>query len=166
MNIIYLKEAKTLQELKTLYFKLAKQWHPDHGGDTETMKQINNEYDYLKEVLPNQEPKDDDEKIFKETFESMNRFRNIIDELMKYPDITIEIVGSWLWVFGKGTFNIKNDILYNKFNFRYSKGQRKFYWFNGIENQRKKGHRGGYLKQAKEKYNVYTIESEGMPQIA
>ncbi len=164
MTITYLKDAETLQELKKLYFKMAKEYHPDHGGDTETMKQINNEYDYLQGILPNQKPKTDDEKIFTETVESMGIYKEVISELMKYRDITIEIVGSWVWVFGKGTFAIKDNVLYEKLNFKYSKGQKKFYWFNGIENQKWRP-RGGYLKQAKEKYNVITFESEGLLQL-
>lgn len=40
----WLISAKTLTELKVQYHNLARQHHPDLGGDTEVMQQINAEY--------------------------------------------------------------------------------------------------------------------------
>lgn len=37
----YFTNIKTLDELKAAYRRLAMQYHPDMGGDTETMKAIN-----------------------------------------------------------------------------------------------------------------------------
>ncbi len=157
-------ESDNLQDLKKEYFSLAKKYHTDLGGDLETMKAINNEYDYLKTILPNKKSKDDKEKIFAESVESMGIFRDIIEKILRFEDITVEIVGSWLWVKGQGTFKIK-DILIKELKFRYSKSQKSFYWFNGIEKQKGK-RKGGYLNRAKEIYNVITFESEGTKQLA
>lgn len=165
MNIIYLKDAKTLQELKKLYFALCKINHPDHGGDTATMQTINAEYDYLKSRLPNQEPVTEDEKIIKETISSMDAFKEVLNILLKYPRITVDIIGSWLWIYGAGTFAIKDEILYNQLHCKYSKAQKKFYWFSGIDQVNYKT-RGGHLQNAIDRYGRYTIESEGMPQLA
>jgi len=43
-NMKYFKECRTLDEVKAMYKQLAKQYHPDLGGDTETMQAINSEY--------------------------------------------------------------------------------------------------------------------------
>ncbi len=40
----WLVKAKNLNELKGQYYSLARQHHPDVGGDTEIMQQINVEY--------------------------------------------------------------------------------------------------------------------------
>jgi hypothetical protein len=40
----WLVKAKNLDELKAQYYSLARQHHPDVGGDTEIMQQINVEY--------------------------------------------------------------------------------------------------------------------------
>ena len=45
----------TMEELRREYRRLAKLHHPDAGGDTEDMKQINSEYDTLFAVLSRQE---------------------------------------------------------------------------------------------------------------
>ena len=164
-KINYLKEAKTLQELKKLYFQLAKKLHPDITQDNgEQMKQLNNEYDYLKTVLTNDETIDKD--YLKETIFTMDQFKNILDELLKYPYITVEIVGSWLWISGRGTYSIKDDILYNKFSCKFSKSQKKFYWYSGIENSKGKKYKGGFLSQAIDKYGITTLESELKPLLA
>jgi curved DNA-binding protein CbpA len=161
MIINYLKEAKTLQELKKLYFQLAKKLHPDHGGNAEQMKILNNEYDYLKNKLSNDETIDKD--YLKETVFSMDYFKDIITELLKYNHITIEIVGSWLWISGIGTYAIKDEILYNKFNCKFSKSQKKFYWYSGIDKDSRKKYKGGFLSQAIDKYGITTLESEPKP---
>jgi curved DNA-binding protein CbpA len=40
----WFNDCQTLEEVKAQYKKLAKQYHPDLGGDTSTMQQINTEY--------------------------------------------------------------------------------------------------------------------------
>ncbi len=47
MKIPFFKDCRTLQEVKQQYKKLAMQYHPDRGGDEETMKQINQAYDSI-----------------------------------------------------------------------------------------------------------------------
>ena len=156
MKVKFLKEATNLQELKKLYFELSKKHHPDMGGNSEIMKAINNEYDYLKTVLENA---DNTAKNQYESAKTMDAFKDIIDIIIVYPNITIEIIGSWLWISGKGTFAIRDDVLYSKLNCKYSKAQKKFYWFQGIENKQGK-YKGGHLKKAIAKYGVQKIQSE------
>lgn len=164
-KINYLKDAKNLQELKKLYFKLAKKLHPDITKDNgEQMKILNNEYDHLKTTLKNDETIDKD--YLKETVFTMNYFKDIITELLKYNNIVIEIVGSWVWISGIGTYAIKDDILYSKFNCKFSKSQKKFYWYNGIDRDQKRKYKGGFLKEAINKYGITTLESEFKPSLA
>ena len=165
-KIKYLNKATTKQELKKLYYELSMKLHPDHGGNVEEMKTLNNEYDFLKTRLPNEkQAANSKQKVYQESAESMDKFKDQIDELLKYPKIKIEIVGSWLWVSGNGTFAIKDQILFKKLHFEYSKANKKFYWYNGIENQTGY-HKGGYLKKAIENYGIHTINSEERPVLA
>lgn len=48
----YFKNVKNVKELKEQYKKLARENHPDMGGDVEVMKAINGEFDILLATLP------------------------------------------------------------------------------------------------------------------
>ena len=41
----YFENCNTIEELKAEYRRLAMKNHPDRGGDEETMKAINQQYD-------------------------------------------------------------------------------------------------------------------------
>ena len=43
----YFENISSLEQLKKQYKELALQHHPDRGGDTEIMKEINNQYENL-----------------------------------------------------------------------------------------------------------------------
>ena len=47
----FFQTVKTLEELKAEYRRLAMKYHPDRGGDAETMKAINAEHDEFFEIL-------------------------------------------------------------------------------------------------------------------
>lgn len=94
----YFTGIKTIEELKKEYKRLALLNHPDRGGNEETMKEINIEYDMMLERLKNTANEDVNE------FEYAENFKDIIDKLIKCNGLTIEICGSWLWVSGE-TYN-------------------------------------------------------------
>ena len=85
----------SIDELKAQYKKLAKQHHPDLGGDVETMKAVNTEYEALFKTL-NTERKHD----------MSDGFREAIDKVINFEGLNIEICGSWVWVSGN-TFAVK-----------------------------------------------------------
>jgi hypothetical protein len=53
MKIKCFKDVKTLDELRKTYRQLAIANHPDKGGNTADMQEINTEYDYLSKNLIN-----------------------------------------------------------------------------------------------------------------
>jgi len=100
---IYFKpQPETLEELKSAYRKLAMTHHPDRGGNTETMKAVNAEYDLLFEVLKNVHRTKDGEKCTarQPTSETAENFKDLIAELMRMNEITIEVIGCFVWVTG------------------------------------------------------------------
>jgi curved DNA-binding protein CbpA len=99
----YFKNPQTLEELKKQYRELAMKHHPDKGGETAVMQEIKNEYDILfaklKDVHQN---KDGETYTAKQSnTETPEHFKKIIDELMKMDNVTIEIIGCFIWVTGE-----------------------------------------------------------------
>ena len=116
--IKYFRGVETLEELKKVYKELAKQLHPDLGGNKEKFQAMNNEYDLLFKELKNK-------KANKTNTKDNDNFKDIINELIKYNELTIEIIGSWLWISGN-TYPLRDMI--KNLGLLWSKGRKKWYY--------------------------------------
>lgn len=119
----YFENVKTLDELKKQYRRLAMKYHPDMGGSTEAMQQINAEHDALFEMLKKRHNASADE--YHQTTETAAEFRDIIDFLMKFDDLEVELVGSWVWC-GGNTKPHKDEL--KAAGFRWSQNKARWYW--------------------------------------
>lgn len=100
----YFANCRTLDELKKVYKHLAQKHHPDVGGDTRTMQEINAEYEARFEVLKrsqNEQAAEDTTGKARATTESAGDFIAIIDHLLKLDGLEIELCGRWLWIGGE-----------------------------------------------------------------
>jgi len=143
----YFNNPKTLEELKKQYRELAMKHHPDKGGDTAVMQAIKNEYDEMFEILKDvHQTKDGETYTAKQSSaETPEHFKQIIDELMRMEEITIEIIGCFIWVTGN-TRAYKDKLKELKFNWHskkiawylkpedYRRQSRKDYSFDEIRN--------------------------------
>ncbi len=96
----WFKDCQTLDEVKTTYKKLAKQYHPDLGGDTAAMQEINKEYAFASAKAikgANLSEEETEHEIL-----SSEAYRNAIEKIIHLDGITIELVGYWIWVTGYG----------------------------------------------------------------
>lgn len=94
----WFNECKTLDEVKATYKKLAKQYHPDLGGDTLTMQEINKEYAFASAKAikgANLSEEETEHEIL-----SSEAYRKAIEAIIHLDGITIELVGWWIWVTG------------------------------------------------------------------
>lgn len=120
----YFAGINKLEDLKKEYRKLALKHHPDKSqGSEDIMKEINNQYEKAFEQLKKQGTK-----------ESARDLMDIIDKLIKYDTIGIEIVGTWVWVDGK-TYPIKEEL--KSLGFKWSSKNKKWYWTNGDHTKKK-----------------------------
>lgn len=136
----YLNGIKTLEELKKAYYKLAMKMHPDRGGDVEEMKILNNEYDTWFAKVSHIHTNKDGEKYTKKTNEKPQEFKDIIDELMKMNGITIEVIGSFVWVSGD-TKPHKDKLKELKFRWHSKKKN----WYKAP---------AGYVKYSRKQYTM------------
>ena len=136
---------KTVEQLKKMYKKLAMQYHPDLGGSTEVMQQVNNEYDTLFARLKNVHEKADGEVYTAEdkTAEMPEDFREIINRIIGLDGIEIELIGNWIWVYGN-TYPHKETL--KGLKFRWSKSKKSWYW-----------HDEGYAKVGRKTFDLETI---------
>ena len=126
--------------------------HPDHGGDTATMAAINNEYEARFTILKNQHNATADEKH--QTTETPEEFINIINTLIKFPGIIVELCGAWLWISGD-TKPIKEDL--KACGCRWSNNKKMWYWHHPEEGVR--WHKGkSTMTDIRNKYGSQTFK--------
>lgn len=150
----YFENVKTMKELKTLYRQLTKKWHPDLGGDNDIMAAINVEYETAFEMVKRLEMQAGNKEA--KHWQKNDAFRKIINDLVLYPEITIELVGSWIWISGN-SYPVKDQL--KELGFKFSGSKKKWYWFNGIDKKRRKKGSGKTYNQIKEEYGSEKIKS-------
>ena len=99
----YFENCQTLDDLKAAYRAAALANHPDRGGDTAAMQEINAEY----ETRFN-EPKAA-QVTGQTTTEVPADFITIISELIRLDGLEVELCGRWLWI-GGNTFRHKDAL--------------------------------------------------------
>ncbi len=154
MIINYLKGVGTRQELKNLYKDLAKKLHPDFGGSTEAMIQLNNEFDYLFNRVGTT-------KQEKASPETAADYMEVIKHLVAIPGITIELCGTWLWITGD-TKPVKD--LLKAAGFKFAAKKTAWYWHAGP--YRKRSNRKLSLSEIRAFYGSKEIDKENRTQIA
>ena len=153
--------CKTAEELKKEYRKLAKQLHPDLGGDMEEFKIMQNEYEIMWERLKDIHTNSNGETYTRETTETPQEFINIINVLTSLNDISIEICGSWLWI--TGNTKEHKEILKN-LKFRYA--HKKQAWYYHTEPYRKKSKRELTLDEIRDMFGSEKYHSKQEKELA
>ncbi|MCL2253467.1 MAG: molecular chaperone DnaJ [Lachnospiraceae bacterium] len=149
---------ETLEELKKLYKSLAMKHHPDViGGDAETMKIINSEYDHLFPLLKDLHKNAQGEKYTAHTpnAESSNQFKDIISKIIHLDGILIEIIGSFIWI--TGDTRAYKDV-FKALNFKWHKT--KIAWYLPPEGYKKRHSKTYSLDEIRDIFGNEEIESK------
>lgn len=153
----YFNDCKTAEEVKSRFFKLAKELHPDNGGDAEEFKNMMAEYkvafDRLKNVHATKEGQTYTKTGEQATTETPEEFADIINKVIFFDGVTVEIVGSWVWLTGN-TMAYKDEI--KAAGFWWSRNKKAWY-YNG---DTKKTHRRGRytMEQLRNKWGAETVK--------
>ena len=145
----YFQDCKTIEEVKATYKKLAKEHHPDCGGDTATMQAINTEYAFAcAKILKgeNLTAEETDEQI-----RLSEEYRQVIEQIINLPGIIVEVVGNWIWVTGH-TFPVKKYLKEAGLFF----ASKKVAWYYRAEEYKTKGGKKT-LDEIREKYGSETV---------
>ena len=103
----YFSNVNTLEELRKQYRDLLKKYHPDNAnGSTEATQEINAEYDRLFKMLKDrhesksadgsQSSDKSDYNNMKYDFSEDAKLREILQKIINFDGINIEIVGCWI----------------------------------------------------------------------
>lgn len=162
----YFKEANTLEELRKQYKQLLKMHHPDNGGNVADMQEINAEYDRLFKLLKDRHESksaDGSEKSTKTNFNNMKydfsedvKLREMLQKVIHLSDITIEIVGNWIWINGN-TYQYREE--FKDIGFKFARHKKSWYWHS--EAFRKRSHKKLSMDDIRSYYGSTEVETEG-----
>lgn len=96
-TITYFHDLHTVEEIKTRYRDLAKAHHPDLGGDEDTMKDINAQYQAALKSCHGQRT---EEREYSYKADIEQELMDKLLELLKLRNLDIALIGYWIWVSG------------------------------------------------------------------
>ena len=125
----YFNLARCLEDVKELYKKYVLELHPDKGGNMwdfiEMKKQYDSAFNRLKNIHRTFDENNNEKFYEKVTDEVPAEYANLIDILINFEGVKIELLGKWLWLSGN-TKPYKEKI--KNLGFRWSK--KKLAWYN------------------------------------
>lgn len=138
-----------INEAKKVYKTLAKKLHPDVGGTEEEFKLLNEIYNYY---IEHKIHFSNDSKIDIE-------LEKIISQILHYENITIELIGSWIWISGN-TKEVKEKL--KELNFKWA--SKKKMWYYGEMKGRNPKQKS--MDEIKGKYGSKTFKGKEKNKIA
>lgn len=157
----YFKSCRTIEDVKKLYRELAKKLHPDCGGNAEEFKAMMNEYRDAFERYKNIHTTAEGTTYEKETTETPEQFADIINQVIHFDGVHIEIIGTWIWLSGN-TMLYKDQI--KAAGFWWSKSKMAWY-YNGSDKKTRR--RGRYsMDKLREMWGTQEVETEGRRKLA
>ena len=140
------------QEVKNRYRELAMEFHPDKGGNTEVMQEINTSYHRKLESCDNNEF---ESRTFRYDWRREQGLADKIAEVITLEGVAVELCGVWVWVSGD-TYQHRN-VLKNA-GFRFSRNKRSWYYHG--KGYFKRGDRIWSMKEIRDVWGSETLKDE------
>ena len=155
----FFKNVKNQMELRKAYVLLLKQYHPDNGGDPETCKQLNIEYEDLMKELPKTGGENQSQADRQAAADLDKELRAALEKIIHLEGINIEIVGTWIWLDGN-TFAHRETL--KSLGYRWSKSRKKWHFTPYAEPMYYKGKKKSF-NTLRKLYGSSTISPELQP---
>ena len=94
----FFQSCETLQQVKDLYRTLAKENHPDKGGNLQTMQEINNQYSRAIATIA-RGGKFTAQEAEAEILQA-EAYQEAVNKVVNLEGCKLELIGSWLWITG------------------------------------------------------------------
>ena len=157
--MMYFKNVNTLEELRKQYKELLKIHHPDNDGNVAQMQEINVEYDKLFKQLKNKHDNNttDREKTsydnMKYDFTEDVLLREMLNKIIGFSGITIEVCDSWIWAFD--SFKYRKEL--KEIGFKFASKKKAWYWHS--ESFRKKSHKALSMDDIRNYYGSTEVQT-------
>jgi len=165
-NKNWIEGCLTVGSVKKEYRHLAFENHPDLGGDTATMQEINAAYLVVLAALDGQTSlgTDGKEHTYRYSEKVEQAVMDKISEVLKVakPEWEVELIGTWLWV--SGTAKADKDVLNkNGLGMKWHSKRERWYWH--LPTYRRTYSRIGF-NDLRAMYGSQVMEKEQQPQRA
>ena len=160
----YFNNVRTLEELRRQYKELLKKHHLDNPqGSTAATQEINAEYDRLFRLLKDKHENNSDNITHKESEYSKNMYdwendrslREVLQKIINFDGIEIEIVGAWIWLSGN-TYNYKKEL--KELGFKWASQKKQWYFHTDIF--RKKSHKSLSMDDIRSYYGSTKVQTD------
>lgn len=160
----YFNNVGTLEELRKQYKELLKKFHPDNpNGSTEATQEINAEYDKLFQILKDKhDSKTAGSQDNKSSYEDMKwdfaedeKLRDVLNKIITFTGINIEIIGNWIWIDGD-TYGYKDEV--KAMGFKWAREKKK--WYYHTETFRKRSHKKLSIDDIRNYYGSTEVKPE------
>jgi hypothetical protein len=150
MKTNFFKDCKTIEEVKILYKQLALKNHPDKGGDTATMQEINAQYKaFIKNPYFKFEEQTEEQKA------DFVKYPDIINQIVTFKGVIIELIGDWIWISGN-TYAYK--IVLKELGFFFA--PKKVMWYYRPAEYKSSNHKPKDIEVIRAKYGSEKIETK------
>ena len=146
----YFAGVKTVEELRKKYRELLKKYHPDNeNGRVEVTQEINVEYDLVISILSKEEHSDSQSY----TKEENEQFKEILNAIIGF-NMTVEIIGSWIWCFD--CYQYKDQL--KALGFTWCSKKKSWVWHDGEYHRHHK--KEIPLNDIRAKYGSQTVKKQ------
>lgn len=146
----WFKHIKTIEELRKEYKRLLKQYHPDNAnGSIEITQEINAEYDVVFANLSKNNNADNNSYSQEED----EQFRAVLNAIINF-NITIEIIGTWVWCFD--CYSYKEQL--KELGFKWASKKKAWVWH--AEEYKRHHKKDISLDDIRAKYGSQTVKKQ------
>lgn len=146
----YFTKCTCIEDAKKLYKELCLKWHPDISkaeNATAIMQEINAEWEkvFTKLKDTHRNAKGETYTASQTTNETFEEYRDILEKIIHFQNVKIEIIGTWIWVSGD-TKPYKEVLKEMKFN--WSANKKAWAW-----------HCEPYAKKSRKKFDMNSLRN-------
>jgi len=154
----WFQNIETLEGLRKEYRQLVVKYHPDNGGLENAIKEINAEYGILfKKLKENYEHQEayshaSDKQKQQYDWQKDTQIRNMLIQLSKFKDITVEVIGVWIWV--SGCYEYRKELKALGFHF----ARQKQMWYIHFDDYHKFSSKPASMSYIRAKYGSMEVK--------